>query len=57
MAVKLVQLYAEVKARGGVPAAVKLAAKTGIPSIVAATMPDSPELIAKFLAVIKEHGL
>lgn len=57
MAAKLVKLYEEVKARGGIAATVKLAAKTRVPSMAAASVPDSPELIAKFLAVIKEHGL
>jgi hypothetical protein len=57
MGVKLLKLYEEVKARGGIAAMVKLAAKTRIPSAAAATEPDSAELMAKFLAVIKEHGL
>jgi len=57
MGVKLAKLYEDVKARGGVPAMVKLASKTRVPSSMAATTPDSPELIAKFLAVIKEQGL
>ncbi len=57
MGVKLLKLYEEVKARGGIAAMVKLAAKTRVPSAAAVTEPDSPELIAKFLTVIKENGL
>lgn len=54
MAQKLVAMFEFTKSTGGLPAQMRLAIKTGVPSSKAATEPDSPELIAKFKAAIKE---
>ena len=54
MGQKLVKLYEYAGQHGGLTVQMRLAMKTGVSSQKAATELDSPELIAKFKAVIKE---
>jgi hypothetical protein len=54
MAQKLLQYYEFVKKEAGFEGQMRLALKTTISSVKAATEPDSPENIAKFRAAAKE---
>lgn len=51
---KLSKLYEFTKANGGLAAQMRLAMKTGVSSDKAGAAPDSPDVIAKFKAAIKE---
>ena len=48
MGSKLENIYAAIKTVGGIRAQMRLAMITGLPSQMARTAPDSPELISKF---------
>jgi hypothetical protein len=48
MAQKLMMYYAMIEKEGGLGAKIKLATQTRIPSVKAATAPDSPENIDAF---------
>lgn len=50
----LVRYYEFAKQNGGLPAAMKLAMKTTMPSTRAAEAPDTPEAIAKVRAALQE---
>ncbi|QOY87054.1 hypothetical protein [Paludibaculum fermentans] len=54
MAQKLVKLYDFVHDHGGATAKMRVAMKTLVPSNKAEQTPDSPELIEKFRAAIRE---
>jgi hypothetical protein len=54
MGARLVKAYELVKAQAGLPAQMRLAIKTLIPSAKAATEPDSDENINKFKEALKE---
>jgi hypothetical protein len=54
MADKLVKAFDIVKSEGGMKAQMRLAMKCGLSSDKAASTPDSPELIQKFEAALKE---
>ncbi len=54
MGQKLVAYYKYMSDLGGIAAKIKLATKTKLPSTRAASLPDSPENIAKFRAAIAE---
>ena len=54
MAEKLLKYYQYVVQIKGVSAKAQLAGKTNIPSIIAATVPDSPENIQKFKKAVAE---
>lgn len=54
MAQKLLDYYEKAKAKGQLKAQMRMAILTGLASTRAATEPDSPELIAKFDAAMKE---
>ncbi|MBN1346124.1 MAG: hypothetical protein JXQ73_25780 [Phycisphaerae bacterium] len=54
MGQKLVQMYEFVKQNGGLPAQMRVAMKTGLPSEKAAAAPDAPDMIAKFRGAVKE---
>ncbi len=54
MGQKLIQPYDFVSKNGGLPAQMRVAMKTLIPSARAASIPDTPEAIARFRAAIKE---
>lgn len=54
MAEKLLKYYQYVVQIKGISAKAQLAAKTNIPSIIAATAPDSPENIRKFKKAVEE---
>jgi hypothetical protein len=53
MAEKLVKYYAYIAEKKGVMAKVELAKRTVVPSILAATIPDSPENIKIFKDAIQ----
>ena len=54
MGQQLQKLYEFAKTAGGLPVQMRVAMKTGVPSAKAAETPDTPDLIAKAKAVIKE---
>jgi hypothetical protein len=54
---RLVKFYEQAKAKGGVPAMVKLAIRTRIPSVLAESTPDTPETIRTFEQALKDLGL
>lgn len=54
MGQKLLQLYDFVSKNGGLPAQMRVAMKTLVPSSKAGGVPDSPENIARFRSAIKE---
>lgn len=54
MAEKLVLIYTEIAKEGSLKAKMDLAIKTKVPSTKAASLPDSPELIAEFKKAYKE---
>ncbi len=54
MAERLLKYYDYIKQNGGLPAQMRLAMITCIPSTKAATEPDSPANIEKFRKAIKE---
>jgi tellurite resistance protein len=54
MAQKLMAFYEQAKAKGSIKAQMRLAMLTGLPSTKAVNEPDSPELIAKFEAAMRE---
>lgn len=54
MAKKLTDIYNAAKQEGGLATTMRMAMLTGIPSVQAATMPDSPDLVKKFADVYKE---
>ncbi len=54
MGQKLVQLYSFLDQNGGLPAKMRLAMMTGIPSNKAESEADSTENLNKFKAAIKE---
>jgi hypothetical protein len=54
MAEKLVHYYALAKERGGIGMQLKLALRTGMALPVAAKVPDSPEVLAKFRQALAE---
>jgi hypothetical protein len=54
MGQKLLQLYDFVGKQGGLPAQMRVAMKTLLPSNKAAAAADTPEMIAKFRAAIRE---
>ncbi len=51
---KLTKYYEHIQKEAGIAAKMRLAMITSVPSTLAATQPDSPDLIAKFKAAIKE---
>jgi hypothetical protein len=51
---KLLKYYEFIKANGGPPERMRVAMITGITSISAKSVPDSPENIEKFKGAIKE---
>ncbi len=51
---KLTSFYEFVKSEGGMQLSMRLAMKTGVASTKANEVEDSPELIEKFKAAIKE---
>lgn len=53
MGQKLVNFYELTQKEGGLPAKMRMAVMTNIPSPKAATEPDSPENIAKFKSAYK----
>jgi hypothetical protein len=54
MGAKLAQYYQLAERKGGLPAKMRLAMKTGVPSNRAADEPDSAENLAKFYAAATE---
>ncbi len=54
MGAKLVKLYEFAKQNGGLQLTMRIAVKTGVPSKNAAGVPDTPDLIEKAKAVIKD---
>lgn len=54
MAKKLVDIYDAIKKDGGISLQMRLAMKTGMPSVVAKDAPDSPENVMKFKTAYKE---
>jgi hypothetical protein len=54
MGAKLTKAFEIAKAEGGMKASMRLAMKTGLSSDKAAGAQDSPELIQKFEAALKE---
>jgi len=54
MAERLVKLFEFCERNGGLPAKMRLAMKTGMTQVTAASSPDSPDLIAKVEAAVKE---
>jgi hypothetical protein len=54
MGQKLLKLYEFAKTNGGPTAQMRLAMRTLVPFNKAAEVPDSPEIIAKFQAAIRE---
>lgn len=54
MGEKLVEYYALAEKLGGLPAKVKLAAKTCVGSLIAATTPDTPQNIERFRKALQE---
>jgi hypothetical protein len=54
---RLVKFYEQAKAKGGVPAMVKLAIKTRVPSILAESTAETPETIRTFEQALKDLGL
>jgi hypothetical protein len=54
MAQKLMKMYEFVNQQGGLQAQMRLAMKTGTPSSRASTVPDTPDLVEKFKAAVKE---
>lgn len=54
MGSKLSNAYNIAEREGGMPAKMRLAAVTGIPSGKAATEPDSPDLIQKFESALNQ---
>jgi hypothetical protein len=57
MGAELTKFYQQAKAKGGVPAMIKLATRTRVPSILAETHPDTPEIIKLFKQAMKDLGL
>ena len=57
MGARLVKFYEQAKAKGGVPAMVKLAIKTRLPSVLAESTPDTPEIIRVFEQALKDLSL
>ena len=57
MGAELTKFYQQAKAKGGVSAMIKLATRTGVPSILAETHPDTPEIIKLFKQAMKDLGL
>ena len=51
---KIEKLYDFIQAEGGIPAKMRIAMQTGVPSNKAAATPDSDEVLAKFRAAIKD---
>ena len=54
MGQKLLKFYELVQEEAGFVAKTRLAMKTNVPSVKAATEPDTPEMVAKFKAAFKE---
>lgn len=54
MGQKLMKCYEFVGQQGGMQAQMRLAMKTGCPSTKAVNTPDTPDLVAKFKAAVKE---
>ena len=54
MAEELIRLYDFIGKEKGIPGKMELAKLTKIPSIRAASLPDSPELIKQFKDAIKQ---
>ena len=54
MGQKLVQIYSFLDQNGGLPAKMRLAMMTGIPSDKAESEADSPENLSKFKSAVKE---
>ncbi len=54
MGQRLMKYYEWVKQEGGLTMQMRLAMKTSYPSEKAKTVPDSPDLLAKFQAAAKE---
>ena len=54
MGQKLLKFYDAIKSEGGFQAQMRLAMKTGLAAPTAATAPDSPENVQKFLKAYKE---
>ena len=50
----LVRLYEHAVREGGLQAKMRLAIKPGVPQPKAAVEPDSPDLVARFRAAIRE---
>ena len=54
MAAKLVKFYEVIGAAGGTQAKMRMAMATCVGSTIAASVPDSPDMIAKFRKAYKE---
>ncbi len=54
MGAKLEKYYEWVAKEGGLAMKMRLAMKTSVPSDKAKTIPDSPDMVAKFQAAAKE---
>jgi hypothetical protein len=54
MGQKLMKCYEFVGQQGGLQAQMRLAMKTGCPSAKAVNAPETPDLVAKFKAAVKE---
>lgn len=54
MGQQLMELYKQAEAKAGVTGKTRMAMKTAVPSAKAASVPDSPDIIAKARAVIAE---
>lgn len=53
MGQKLIDFYTKAEALGGMKAKMRLAMITAMPSLVAKSQEDTPELLAKFIAALK----
>jgi len=54
MGQKLAKYYDAIKTEGGFSAQMRLAMKTGLSSVKALDVPDSPDVLAKFKTAYKE---
>ncbi len=54
MAEQLLRLFQLCERSGGLPAKMRLAMRTGITQATAAVSPDSPEVVARVAAAVRE---